>query len=329
MGDTFMWWIFALLFGIVALLLLFSYFTYRTAFFSPMGKRRGDDRFFSSDPALATVRSMFLSRVDAVRAAEFLPLTITSRDGLTLYGRYYEIRRGAPVEIGFHGYRSTALHDGPVAYESAVRNGTNLLLVDQRAHGQSDGHVITFGVLERYDVLAWVEEVCRRFGDKTEILISGVSMGAATVLLASSLPLPKNVKGVLADCPYSSPRDILRKVAGDMHLPPALAYPFLRVGAMLFGGFDPSSVSVAEAVAGSRLPILLVHGEGDTFVPCEMSRAIAEKNPTVRYETYPGADHGLSCFSDPERYRRMCDDFRRAVLSSPEENDAKKSGNTP
>ena len=84
-----MWWIFALLFGIVALLLLFSYLTYRTAFFSPKGKRRGDDRFFSSDPALAAVRSMFLSRVDAVRAAEFLPLTITSREWLTLYGIYY------------------------------------------------------------------------------------------------------------------------------------------------------------------------------------------------------------------------------------------------
>lgn len=305
--------------GVLCLMLAFSYYAYRTAFYSPEKKRKRDNRSFSSDPALADTRAAFLSLVEVAEAAEFLPITVRSHDGLTLYGRYYERQKGAPIEIGFHGYRSTALHDAPVAYESAVRHGTNLLLVDQRAHGESEGHTITFGVLERRDVLTWVEEVRHRFGEETEILLSGVSMGAATVLLASSLPLPENVKGILADCPYSSPRAILRKVARDMHLPPAVVYPFLRFGARLFGGFDPSSVSVSEEVAKSRIPILLVHGEGDTFVPCEMSREIAEQAPAVRYFTYPDADHGLSYFTDPERYRQMCDDFRRDVLSAPKE----------
>ena len=319
-------WFLILIVGISVLALLFSYEVYRIAFFSPEKKRRTGNRFFSSDPALAAVKKEFLSRVDA---ADFREITVVSHDGLTLFGRYYEREKGTPVEIAFHGYRSTAIHDGCVAYESAVRYGTNLLLVDQRAHGKSGGKTIAFGVLERFDVFTWAEEVVRRFGAETEILLSGVSMGAATVLMASALPLPANVRGILADCPYSSPKEIIEKVAADHHLPGRVLYPLVRLGARLFGGFDPSAASALGAVGEAMVPILLVHGEGDTFVPCEMSREIAAANPAVRFFTYPGADHGLSYFSDPVRYRKMCDDFRREVLSPREEKDEKKDANLP
>ena len=141
-----MW--FLILAACVALtVLLFSYYAYRTAFFSPVKKRKTSNRFFSSDPALAEVKKEFLARVDAAEKADFREITVVSHDGLTLFGRYYERKKGAPVEIAFHGYRSTAIHDGCVAYESAVRYETNLLLVDQRAHGKSGGKTITFGVL--------------------------------------------------------------------------------------------------------------------------------------------------------------------------------------
>ena len=325
-----MW--FLILAACVALsVLLFSYYAYRTAFFSPVKKRKTSNRFFSSAPALAAVKKEFLARVDAAEKADFREITVVSHDGLTLFGRYYERKKGAPVEIAFHGYRSTAIHDGCVAYESAVRYETNLLLVDQRAHGKSGGKTITFGVLERFDVLTWAEEVVRRFGAETEILLSGVSMGAASVLMASSLPLPANVRGILADCPYSSPKGIIEKVVSDHHLPGWVVYPFVRLGARLFGRFDPSLASAIGAVGEAKVPILLAHGEEDTFVPCGMSREIAAVKASVRFFTYSGADHGLSYFSDPVRYRKMCDDFRREVLSPFEGEDVKvkKEENLP
>ena len=210
-----------------------------------------------------------------------------------------------------------------------MRYETNLLLVDQRAHGKSGGKTITFGVLERFDVLTWAEEVVRRFGAETEILLSGVSMGAASVLMASSLPLPANVRGILADCPYSSPKGIIEKVVSDHHLPGWGVYPFVRLGARLFGGFDSSAASAIGAVGEAKVPILLAHGEEDTFVPCGMSREIAAAKASVRFFTYPGADHGLSYFSDPVRYRKMCDDFRREVLSPFEGEKVKKEENLP
>jgi fermentation-respiration switch protein FrsA (DUF1100 family) len=145
-------------------------------------------------------------------------------------------------------------------------------------------------------------------------------MGAATVLMASALPLPENVMGIIADCPYSSPKAVIQKVCRDMHFPVRLTYPFLRLGARLFGGFSLSDEGAVDAVKESRVPILVIHGEDDRFVPCEMSREIAKAAPEkVRLETFPGAGHALSYMLDPVRYRRVTAEFLQRCL------DAKRS----
>lgn len=294
----------------------FTLYAYRVAFYSSPKKRNRDHHGAFDRPSQRPYKARHDELVCAIENAPCRRLTIRSREGLLLVGRYYELVPGAPVEISFHGYRSTSLHDDCVAYETAHRRGTNLLLPDQRAHGDSEGHTISFGVLERYDAMLWAEEIVRLCGEKTEILLTGVSMGAATVLMAAELPLLPNVKGILADCPYSSPRAILEKVARDMHLPPRLVYPFLRLGARLFGGFDPSAASPEEAVKRAQIPILIAHGTGDGFVPAEMSQRIAAASDGVRLFLYPDADHGLSYFSDEVRYREMCDSFRDEVLGT-------------
>ena len=99
-------------------------------------------------------------------------------------------------------------------------------------------------------------------------------MGAATVLMASELNLPENVVCIIADSPYSSPKAIIRKVCRDRHLPDWLAYPFIRIGAKIFGGVSIEECSAEDAVRNARIPILLIHGEDDRFVPCQMSKRI-------------------------------------------------------
>ena len=243
---------------------------------------------------------------------DFEAVTIRSYDGLSLYGRYYHIRDGAPVKILFHGYRSMALRDGGGGFYLAQKLGMNVLAVDQRAHGNSQGHVITFGIRERRDCLSWIRYINNRCGSDTPIILSGLSMGAATVVMATALHLPKNVLCVFADCPYSSPGEIIKKVCGDVHIPASFAYPFIYFSARLFGGFRMNQTSAIEAAKVSKVPIFLFHGTGDRFVPWEMSEQIhAGSNGCTKLELFDGAGHGLSYIGEPQRYGEIVMDYLR------------------
>lgn len=298
---------------IVAAGLAGGYYTYRIAFYSP---KKGRDKIstFSShkyDPYRKEINRLFCQLSD--RPCE--DVTTVSFDGLTLLGRYYHVRDGAPLDIGFHGYRSSALTDFAGGSELSFSMGHNLLLIDERAHGRSEGRTITFGVQERWDVESWVRYAVERFGADTQIILYGVSMGAATVLMASDLDFPENVKGIIADCPYSSPKDIIRKVAKDMHMPDRLAWPFVKIGAKIYGGFDVDETDAARAVKNAKVPILIIHGESDGFVPCEMSDIVSQNPTLVTRYTFPGADHGFSYLVDTPRYKKIVTEFVDKALS--------------
>ncbi len=235
---------------------------------------------------------------------------IESHDGLQLSARYYHLYDNAPVLIQFHGYRGNAVREFGGGYRIAKELKFNALVVDQRAHGESEGHTITFGILERHDCVRWVEYANRRFGENTKVLLSGVSMGAATVLMASELALPGNVMGIIADCPYSSPGRIIRRICGDVGIPGWLAYPFIALGGWLYGGFKLWEASAMEAVEHTEIPILLIHGEDDRLVPSQMSRSIyhACRGPKQLFSV-ANAGHGLSFLLDPEGYTRSVRDF--------------------
>ena len=230
-------------------------------------------------------------------------LAVTSCDGLTLRGKYYELTPDSPVEILFHGYRGLAERDLCGAVQRCFAVGHSAILVDQRAGGRSDGHVITFGVKESEDALVWIEEVTRRFGDERPVILAGVSMGASTVMLAAGKDLPPNVVGVLADCGYTTAPSIIKKVIRQMHLPTSLLYPLVRLGAILYGNFDPNEADCPAALARATVPVILFHGETDDFVPCEMSREnFAACTSPKRLVTTPDAGHGLCYPADEEGY---------------------------
>lgn len=236
-------------------------------------------------------------------AAEFETVTIRSYDGTRLTARYYHHKDGAPVKIFFHGYRSTPLRDCAGGYIIAKKHDINVLAVDHRAHGGSGGHVITFGIRERQDCRCWAEYAASRFGNNVPIILSGLSMGAATVIMATKLQLPPSVACVLADCPYSSPRKILFRVSRKIGVHPWISYPFLWLGALLFGGFNLEKASAENAVKSSPIPIMIFHGEDDRLVPCQMSMDMKKiSNGSVQLSTFPEAGHGLSYMIDPCRY---------------------------
>lgn len=299
--------IFALLILLVIILAL-SYYTYYICFHSPA--KRKDDPYEKMDgEQYIQVYDNIYSCTRIMDKAEAQQIEITSFDGLTLKGRYYHKNDGAPVQILFHGYRSHPLRDCAGAYMLAMKMGFNVLAVEQRAHCNSGGRVITFGICERYDCISWAEYFSNRFPD-SPIILGGLSMGAATVLMASELTLPEKVCAILADCPYSSPKAIIRKVCHDRKIPAVLAYPFIRLGARIFGGFSLEDCSAEDSVKKAKHPILLIHGEDDRFFPCEMSRKIYKACASnAQLHTFPHAGHGLCYMTDPLRYEDIVTRF--------------------
>lgn len=300
---------------LVFLILLISYYTYRAAFYSAREKHSTPDSPMEGEQYEAVAEN--LSRVTHIMSEyTFEPVTITSFDGTRLYGRYYHFQDGAPLTILMHGYRSHACRDCSGGHALTRKLGFNALVVDQRAHGSSGGTTITFGIKERRDCLCWIEYTNVRFGADTPIVLSGLSMGAATVLMATGLDLPENVAAVMADCPYSSPAAIIEKVCQDMHYPGSLCRPFVALGARLYGGFRIHECTAKEAVSHAKVPILLLHGEADHYVPCDMSREIANCCASrVELHTFPNAGHGLCYITDPRRYERVIFEFLNSIPS--------------
>ena len=292
---------------LAAAVLLAAYLAYRRAFFSP-DKVQNDVYNVPRDEQYEPYRAKMLALIDRLVAEkDYEEVSIRSRDGLRLCGRYYHLRDGAPLAIGVHGYRGTAERDMCGGFQLARAAGQNVLLIDQRAHGKSEGHSITFGIREKFDVCDWVCWARERFGAETKILLYGVSMGAATVLLASPL-LEGQLCGVVADSPYSSPREIIEKVSRDEGFPPRLAWPVIALGARIFGGFSPAGGNVADAVRQSSVPILIIHGEDDRFVPQEMSARLTVRGGVER-RSFPGAGHGISAIVHTQEYNEMVQRF--------------------
>ncbi len=241
--------------------------------------------------------------VDQVRATPSEEFKTVSYDGIPLYGRYYEFSPDAPLEILFHGYRGNAMRDLCGAVERCFALKRNALIVDQRASGKSGGRLITFGVKERFDCLSWIEYANERFGKDKKIILTGISMGAATVMMAAGEELPENVVCILADCGYSSAEAIIKKVMKQNHLPVFPFYTIVKTGAKIFGGFDLEEAPPIEAMKKCQIPMIFIHGEDDDFVPCSMSRELYEACSSKKMiMTVPGAGHGLAYPTDKEGY---------------------------
>lgn len=256
-------------------------------------------------------REQMVKWMREIRDMEHTDVEMKSFDGLTLRGKYYECRKGGTIEILFHGYRGSSYRDLCGGVARCFRLGHNALIVDHRASGRSEGRVITFGSKECRDCVDWVNFAVKNIDPDAKIIITGISMGAATVMMAASKELPENVVGVLADCGYTSTREIIKKVMRDMKLPPNLLYPFARLSAIVFGGFDPDADSPIESMKKCHIPVIFFHGDVDAYVPCYMSEqnfgaCASEKK---RFVITPGAGHGLCFPTDQEAYLEALREF--------------------
>ena len=160
------------------------HYGYKTAFYYDDPRKSPYE--YGNNEQILRCKEVLDAAIEKYDAASCEAVSITSHDGLTLTGKYYHIADGAPLEIYCHGYKGNAIRDFCGFWPVAKELGHNVLLIDQRSHGDSQGHTISFGILEKQDVQNWVRWAEKRFGP-VNMALCGVSMGAATVLMASGM----------------------------------------------------------------------------------------------------------------------------------------------
>lgn len=247
----------------------------------------------------------------ALETSEHRTVEITSYDGETLVGHYFPAENARRTVIAFHGWRSSWIKDFGMISHFWHESGCNVLYVEQRGQNNSTGDHMGFGLIERYDCLSWIDWVTANVSATLPIYLAGVSMGAATVLMAAGLDLPENVHGIMADCGFTSPKAIWKHIIrNNLHLPygmrGAIADRMCR-RKISVGSEESSTI---EALESARVPVLFVHGSADKFVPVEMTyRNYAACASPKELLIVPGADHAMSYYVDPEKYESVMKKF--------------------
>lgn len=243
---------------------------------------------------------------------------IKSNDNLKLHGTLFPRKKSKKIVICLHGYSSNGgISDYTAISKFYLNKNFNMLMIDARAHGGSEGKYIGFGCLDRYDLLNWINHSIKLLGNDCEILLHGTSMGGATVLMASGLNLPSNVKGIISDCAFTSAWEVFSDVLKNMyHVPP---YPIINIASRMskrIAGYSLNECNAAEEVKKAKIPILFVHGDNDTFVPCRMSEEIYKNciSPKSIF-IVKDAGHAESYYKDTETYERKVQEFIEKYLS--------------
>lgn len=313
------WIILLCVLALVVIVMITALVCYLMVFYSKSRKPRAEDDYdLPPGKEYEPFYPQMIEWTKRSRATPHKKVEITTFDGLTLRGRYYEFSPDAPIEIMMHGYHGNLERDLSGGIFRALNIGHSVLTYDHRGSGLSDGNTLTFGINESRDCRRWIDFVLKEINPDAKIILSGVSMGAATAMITSGYDdLPENIVGIVADCGYTSAKDIIKKVIREMKLPPNILYPFVKLGARLYGGFNLDEFSPIEQVAKSKIPTIFVHGDQDFFVPIDMSERNFEASNATKKELYivEGAAHGLAYVVAGDKYLDKLSEFFDPITS--------------
>ncbi|EMF0058584.1 alpha/beta hydrolase [Enterococcus hirae] len=236
---------------------------------------------------------------------------LTSTDHLKLSAIYLPAeKKSDKTVIVAHGYMGNA--ETMANYAKMFHDlGYNVLVPDARGHGRSEGDYIGFGWPERKNYVQWIDKILAETGQSQQIVLYGVSMGAATVMMTSGEKLPNNVKAIIEDCGYSSVDEELAYQLKDMFNLPS--FPLIQVTSLITkirAGYFFGEASAVDQLTKNTKPMLFIHGDADTFVPYNMLAKVyaATKGPKEKY-VVKGAEHAKAYQADPEKYQQTVKEF--------------------
>lgn len=245
---------------------------------------------------------------------------LTSHDGLKLHGLYLPREDSHKYAVICHGYGSIPQYGGRFAAEF-YEMGYHVLAPAARAHERSEGEYASMGWLERRDIVAWVDTLVEQ-DPQAGIVLFGVSMGGATVMMtAGEADLSPHVKCVIEDCGYSSVWDEFAGQLKEMFGLPT--FPVLDAASLVTqarAGWSFQEASAVEQLKKTKLPMLFIHGEEDTFVPYAMLDVVYEAcaSPEKEKLSVPGAAHGGAAGTDPELYWATVEGFLEKYIGTQE-----------
>ncbi len=240
---------------------------------------------------------------------------LTSFDGHRLHGYFINNYKSNKVVISFHGYNTEARKEYPLHY-SYYKDGYTVLIVDQRGVGQAKGRFITMGILERLDCIKWIDYVVDKYHGDVDILLDGLSMGASTIMMAAQDIHHPQVLGMVTNCGFNSCEDEIKHVITNMMKLPK--QPFLRtmrLYAKVLAKHDMNAITAVESLSKSEIPILMIHGTDDTFVPYDNLSKIFPHAKAANKKMVPieNAAHGISCFVNPDLFKKEIKDFMNNI----------------
>lgn len=254
--------------------------------------------------------------IDWLNQQTFEQMETTSQDGLKLKAMFLPAdSKSDKVLIAIHGYRSYNIREYANYLKFYHDLGFHILLPDNRAHGESEGKYIGFGWLDRLDCMQWIHYMKNYFHQDLQIVLHGISMGSATVLMASGEDLPSDVKCIISDCGFTSVLDEFKhelnhhKLASSILIPTATLLSKKRVG------YSFKEASTIEQVKKSRTPTLFIHGDQDDFVPTYMvydlyNACQADKDLLI----VEGAKHAESFIVNQELCEKTIIDFMKEYV---------------
>lgn len=254
---------------------------------------------------------------DWMREQRFERIEMKSFDGLTLQGYYLPAEEETDRTVFFvHGYLGNAFDMGLYGEYYYKELGYNLFIPDLRGHGESEGDYIGFGWDDRLDIVDWLDVVVAEVGEEADIVLHGLSMGAAAVLMASGEELPKQVKGIIADSPYTSVYDMFAYQMERMyHVPAFTVLPVMSVVTNVRAGYSLREASALQQVKKAEVPILYIHGAADTFVPYTMSEELADVTKSAHeLVIFPDANHGESIVLHEWEYYDVVRSFLAKIM---------------
>lgn len=244
--------------------------------------------------------------IDSLNQVKALKDTfIRAADGTRLHAYYIAAAHPTSKTATIvHGYTDNAIRMFMIGYLYNHDLGFNVLLPDLRATGLSQGGYIQMGWFDRLDVMDWMKVANRIYGDSTQMVVHGISMGAATTMMVSGEPQPAFVKCFVEDCGYTSVWDeFSQEIKVQFHLPP---FPLMYTASWLCQlkyGWNFKEASALRQVAKCHLPMLFIHGDADTFVPTWMVYELYDAKPEPKeLWIVPGAKHGKSYMDDTKEY---------------------------
>ncbi len=238
---------------------------------------------------------------------------VKSNDGYVLHCTFVP-NKGNKFVIISHGY-TYSKYDSVKYLHCFYKLGYNVIIYDDRAHGENKKATCTLGFKESKDLICVISDAYKRFGKDIYLGLHGESMGSALQVMA--LKYKPNVKFIVNDCGFARLDKVLEhKVTSLLHLPKWLVYPASLMSKIFYGYFF-SEVQPYKYLIDNKIPICFIHGVNDTFIDKKHSEFMYEIDGGYKeLHLFDNADHAESFWVDEPRYVDIVEKFLNKVEQS-------------